>query len=259
RTGARDERLLRCGPDCGPRNPNRNDFGLRLPQLPHRHMLTPTRHVDVLVTTSQDDGSHRKFGTKRWWPSTSFRPHRPRRLHPSRSENARKNALSSAARIGAAIHAVPAVQGPGHLRLLRLEPAGLRPGNRPVPGRPRIETRRRPPEPTGDVEGRSETRDQVEPLHDRSSNRVVAKGRPCNCRGGRGPLPNSHHPGGRVPHPPLQRILPETLSRANSRPLSVHEGTVLASRLTTGGPTTIRSSGLRGLRIRRTRANRPRP
>src|SRR5437016_13464740 len=86
------------------------------------------------------------------------------RLHPSRSENARKNALSSAARIGATTHAVPAVQGPGHLRLLRLEPAGLGHGNRPVQGWPRIETGRCPPEPTGNVEGRSETGDQVEPL-----------------------------------------------------------------------------------------------
>src|SRR5207249_5478569 len=147
----------------------------------------------------------------------------------------------------ATTHAVPALQGPGHLRLLHLEPAGLGHGNRPVPGWPRIETGRRPPEPTGNVEGRSETGDQVEPLHDRSSNRVVGKGRPCNCRSGRGPLPDSHYPGGRVPHPPLQRILPETLSRANSRPLSVHEGTVLAPRLTRGGPSMIRACGLHSL------------
>src|SRR5438093_11665372 len=116
-------------------------------------MLSPVRVFDGLVTMSQDDGGHGKWGTKRWWPSTSFRPHRPRRLHPSRSENARKNALSSAARIGATTHAVPALQGPGHLRLLHLEPAGLGHGNRPVPGWPRIETGRRPPETMRDVAG----------------------------------------------------------------------------------------------------------
>src|SRR5712691_1298107 len=61
--------------------------------------------------------------------SRNFRPHTPRNCVLVRSVNGGKNALSSAARIGAAIHALPAVQRSHHLRLFRVEPARRGSGN----------------------------------------------------------------------------------------------------------------------------------
>src|SRR5438309_157514 len=83
------------------------------------------------------------------------------------------------------------------------------------------------------VEGRSEARDQVESLHDGSSDRVASERGPRHGRSRRGPLPNPHHAGGGTPHPSLQRVLSEGIPGADPGPLPVHEGAVLAPRLTT--------------------------
>src|SRR2546427_323222 len=96
------------------------------------------------------------------------------------SANAAKNGLSSAARIGTATHALPAVQGSDHLRLLRLEPARRGDGNRPVPGWARREARPRLAESARPLEGRGEARDQVESFHDGSSDRIAPEGGPCD-------------------------------------------------------------------------------
>src|SRR5256885_16222306 len=118
------------------------------------------------------------------------------------------DALSSGRRIGAALHALAALQGPRDLRMLRLESARRGHGYRPLPGWARIEAGDRYAEPTGDVEGGSEAGDQVEWLHDGTRQRLAPRRGPRERRRARRPLSDPDHPRRGRPHPAVQRILP---------------------------------------------------